>query len=182
MTIIRYHGLAPAIVLGVAATAFSTGASHAQGVYAYPLKGQSAEQQHKDKAECHTWAVSQTGFNPSTAGPVATYSAPPPQQSGAFGRGAYGQGGAMGDMGRGAAMGALGGAIAGDAGKGAAVGALAGGLFGGIKRSQADYERQQWKQQQASQLQQQQQIRDQQMAGYNRAYTICIGSKGYAVQ
>jgi hypothetical protein len=33
--------------------------------YVYPKKGQSVEQQDKDRYECHRWAVSQTGFDPS---------------------------------------------------------------------------------------------------------------------
>ena len=31
----------------------------------YPAKGQSQTQQDKDRYECHTWAVKQTGFDPS---------------------------------------------------------------------------------------------------------------------
>lgn len=41
-------------------------------VIAYPAKSQSAEQQSRDRYECHTWAVSQSGFDPATA-----QSAPP---------------------------------------------------------------------------------------------------------
>jgi hypothetical protein len=32
---------------------------------AYPKNGQSQDQQGKDKFECHRWAVSQTGFDPT---------------------------------------------------------------------------------------------------------------------
>jgi hypothetical protein len=40
---------------------------------AYPKNGQTADQQGKDKFECHRWAVSQTGFDPSQgAGAVNT--------------------------------------------------------------------------------------------------------------
>ena len=35
-------------------------------VYVYPKLGQSAEKQASDEYECHRWAVSQTGFDPST--------------------------------------------------------------------------------------------------------------------
>jgi len=38
---------------------------------AYPKNGQTADQQSKDKFECHEWAVSQTGFDP-TQGAAAT--------------------------------------------------------------------------------------------------------------
>lgn len=35
--------------------------------YVYPKLGQSAEKQASDEYECHRWAVSQTGFDPSAA-------------------------------------------------------------------------------------------------------------------
>jgi hypothetical protein len=38
---------------------------------AYPKNGQSAEQQAKDKFECHQWAVSQTGFDPTLGATAA---------------------------------------------------------------------------------------------------------------
>jgi len=34
-------------------------------VYVYPRNGQSEEQQSQDKYECHKWAVSQSGFDPT---------------------------------------------------------------------------------------------------------------------
>ncbi|HET7757330.1 MAG TPA: DUF6515 family protein [Steroidobacteraceae bacterium] len=37
-------------------------------LYIYPRSGQSAEQQATDKYECHKWASSQTGFDPTQAG------------------------------------------------------------------------------------------------------------------
>ncbi|WP_278397124.1 hypothetical protein [Stutzerimonas kunmingensis] len=36
-------------------------------VIAYPAKDQSAERQSRDRYECHTWAVSQSGFEPASA-------------------------------------------------------------------------------------------------------------------
>ena len=85
----------------------------------YPAKGQSQAQQDKDRYECHTWAVSQTGYDPSKPPPAAVAASPPAQRRGAL-RGAA----------RGAAAGAAVGAIAGDAGKGAAAGAAGGGVLG----------------------------------------------------
>ena len=35
--------------------------------YVYPRLNQTAEQQAADEYECHKWAVSQTGFDPTTA-------------------------------------------------------------------------------------------------------------------
>lgn len=36
-------------------------------VFIYPRQGQSAEQQATDEYECHAWAVTQSGFDPSSA-------------------------------------------------------------------------------------------------------------------
>src|SRR4029453_13230424 len=88
--------------------------------YVYPARGQSPQQQEFDRGQCYSWAVQQTGFDPSNP---QVYSGPPPMagapQGGLF-RGAMG----------GAAMGAIGGAIGGDAGKGAAIGGARGGASG----------------------------------------------------
>jgi Family of unknown function (DUF6515) len=37
-------------------------------LFIYPRNGQSADQQAKDKYECHAWAMNQTGFDPTAAG------------------------------------------------------------------------------------------------------------------
>src|SRR3954451_25352532 len=80
----------------------------AQDVYAYPTRGQSSAQQNQDRYECHSWAVSQTGFDPTrqSVQQAPAAGAPPPQ------------GDVLRGAGRGAAIGAVGGAIGGDAGKG----------------------------------------------------------------
>jgi hypothetical protein len=45
-----------------------TGASSgSDSVYVYPRHGQSEQQTSNDRYECHQWAVSQTGFDPTTA-------------------------------------------------------------------------------------------------------------------
>jgi hypothetical protein len=111
----------------------------AQGFYVYPARGQSPEQQSRDQYECHNWAVSQTGVNPTAAAAAPS------------------QGGAVRGAARGAAVGAIGGAIAGDAGKGAAIGAATGGVFGGIR--QADQNAQQQAQQQNANAAYQQALR-----------------------
>ena len=102
-------------------------AADAQAPVVYPAKGQSPDQQSKDKGECHVWAVQQSGFDPTQA-----------QASAAKPGGQRVKGAA-----RGAAVGAVGGAIAGDAGTGAAAGAAMGTVAGGMKK------RDQAKQQQA---------------------------------
>jgi hypothetical protein len=37
----------------------------AENIFIYPRKGQSEELQAKDRYECHRWAVSQTGYDPT---------------------------------------------------------------------------------------------------------------------
>jgi hypothetical protein len=37
-------------------------------IFVYPKSGQSEEQTAKDKYECHRWAASETGFDPTVAG------------------------------------------------------------------------------------------------------------------
>ena len=34
-------------------------------VFVYPLRDQPAEQQDRDRYECHNWSVQQAGFDPS---------------------------------------------------------------------------------------------------------------------
>ena len=139
------------------------GPAVAQEMYIFPNKGQSQEQQNKDRGECHVWAVNQTGYDPSTAS-----SAPPPSTEAT--KGGVVRGGA-----RGAATGAVIGAIAGDAGKGAAIGAAGGGMMGGMRRQdqrrQQDAAAQNWQaQQQAKQNE------------YRRAQAACLEGKGYTVK
>ena len=52
--------------------------AHPQGedIFIYPQQGQSPEQQANDRYECHKWAVSQTGFDPTQPG-----GAVPPDQT-----------------------------------------------------------------------------------------------------
>ena len=141
----------------------------AQDPIIYPNKGQSAEQQEKDKFDCYTWAKDQTGFDPMQ---VPTATAPPPGQQPP-------QSSAV----RGAAGGALAGvaigAIAGDAGKGAAIGAASGALVGGMRRrdqqQQQAQAQQQWEQEQAANY-------ANQRNNYNRAYGACLEGRGYTVK
>jgi hypothetical protein len=51
---------------GAAAQSDQSVASGGSGeVYLYPRNGQSDEQTQSDRYECHSWAVSQTGFDPT---------------------------------------------------------------------------------------------------------------------
>jgi len=194
----------PAIIVAAILSSSAGSAAAQQGAYAYPNAGQDEAQQSKDRYECHQWAVTQSGFDPTTASPLPAqpvpppsqgYSdQPPPQQGGSgilgIGNGGMFQGGGMlGDAATGAALGAAGGAIAGDAGQGAAIGAVASTLFGALNRAnsqpapqprQADndyYYRQQ--QAQAAQAYNQ---RMQLSGEYNRAFGACMSARNYTVQ
>ena len=47
--------------------------------YIYPSKGQSQEQQERDKFECYNWARQQTGFDPTAPSYAST--PPPPNKA-----------------------------------------------------------------------------------------------------
>ena len=140
---------------------FTCPEAFAQKQYAFPQKGQSAEQQKKDEYECHNWAVKQSNYDPTS-----TAQAQPPQSAGPE------RGSGVRGAGRGAAAGAAVGAIGGDAGKGAAVGAGAGavGARGQSRREQAKTQEQASAQQSAGQQE------------YAKAKAACLEGKGYSVK
>jgi len=43
-------------------------AAASEDFFMYPREGQNADVQARDRYECHSWAVSQTGFDPSQSG------------------------------------------------------------------------------------------------------------------
>jgi len=131
----------------------------------YPAKGQSADTQQKDMQECSVWAKTTTGVDPVAIAQSAT------QQPAPASGGAPVAGGAA----KGAAAGALIGAVAGDAGKGAAVGATTGVVAGGA-RARKQKEHQQAQAQDAAAKQQAA------MSTYQRAYTACLEGRGYTVK
>ena len=55
--------LCGAAIMVMAGTAISH--VHARALFAYPMQGQSPEQENADRAACHNWAVTQTGFDPT---------------------------------------------------------------------------------------------------------------------
>ena len=129
--------------------------------YVYPAKGQSPDQQKKDVADCNTWAIQQSGFDPSKPPPPAPASAPTTATGTKPGAGV-----------RGAAGGAIVGGIAGDAGAGAAAGAV-------VARS-ASRRQNAAAQQQATAQQQQSQSAGQ--AAYAKARSACLEGRGYTVK
>ena len=147
--------------LGVVQVAAGANAQSSD-LYVYPSKGQSQAQLDRDKYECHSWAVSQSGFDPTKA---QTTSTSQQQKS---------QGHVVRGAARGAALGAVGGAITGNAGTGAAAGAAMGGLAGGFRRREARTQQQQ----QASAPAAASSGQD----AYNRALAACLQGRGYTVK
>lgn len=131
----------------------------AQQIMVYPAQGQTPDQLSRDRYECHTWSVQQSGFDPSSG---ASSSQPSTQQ------GSVGKETLRGGF-RGAAAGAAIGAIAGDAGKGAAIGATAGGLKRGFGQIDANKAAPSTGSNDAAN-------------NYNRALGACLTGRGYSVQ
>jgi hypothetical protein len=50
-------------IIAMATTAVSD--AYARALFAYPMKGQTLEQEDVDRAACHDWAVVQTGYDPT---------------------------------------------------------------------------------------------------------------------
>ena len=146
-------------------TLLVAGQAMAQELYIYPAKGQSSEQQEKDKFECYSWAKNDTGFDPMAL--PTTSSAPPSGQKKS--------GGAV----RGALGGAVLGGILGDSGKSAKRGALAGGLIGGVRQSSQNTKTEQkwsdWERQESANY-------ANNRNNYNRAYSACLEGRGYTVK
>src|ERR1700735_4449233 len=94
------------ILLAFAILSLTRPANASDDLFIYPAKGQNQSQQDKDRYECHSWAVKQTGFDPSRA--QASAPSPPPSNQPLPPQGHIVKGAA-----RGSALGAVGGAITG---------------------------------------------------------------------
>jgi hypothetical protein len=150
------------VPLGLALGCLAPTGAEAQRPIVYPAKGQTPQQQTQDQAECDIWAKQSTGIDP-----VAVAQAPAPAQGPAVGGGQR-----LGGAARGAAGGAMIGAIAGDAGKGAAAGAVVGTMAGG-RRARQD---------QAAQQQQVDAQKQQAISTYYRAFAACLEARGYSIK
>jgi Glycine-zipper domain len=141
------------------------------GVYVFPAAGQNASTQSQDEAQCYSWAVQNTGIDPSQVAQQSQQAAaaPPPPSGAAPGSGARGAA-------RGAAGGALIGGIAGDAGKGAAIGAATGAVAGRSRSRRAQ------DQAQAQQAQSVQSGGAAQMDTFKKAFSACLEGKKYTVK
>jgi hypothetical protein len=169
-------GAAPAGAPQPAATptgaAQPTSPAAALGLYVYPAKGQTADQQKQDEQGCYAWAKEQSGIDPATvkANPdSAKEAAKGKVDSAAAGAGI-----------KGAAAGAVGGAvvggIAGDAGTGAGIGAVAGAAKGRKAKKQAGKQAEQQAVQQTNA----------EAAGkidtFKKGMSACLEGKGYTVK
>jgi hypothetical protein len=144
------------------------------GVYVFPAKSQSGEQQQLDQLHCYDWAKNQTHLDPlaSATSPTVAANSPPPASAPP----------PVHTAARGAAGGAAFGAIAGNAGAGAAIGGTLGAIRGS-RQQQAAQEQQAAHQQAAADAQQQ---ANQQAAAqrdqFNKAFGACLDGKGYTVK
>lgn len=143
----------------------SSSISRSLGLYVFPSEGQDAAQQDADEAECFKWAKQQSGYDPLN--PTIAVGKEVDRSA---------DGSAVGGAAVGAAGGAAIGAIAGDAGKGAAIGAVVGGVRGRRSKVVGD-EMQQQANDQAAAAETQRLAED-----YNKAFSACMGGKGYKVQ
>ena len=140
-------------------------------VYAYPLHGQSAQQQDRDHYECSRWATQQTGFDPSAPGVppherVRVVSAGPPP-------------------GTGTAVGAVTGAVIGAAIARpweTATGALAGAVVGGAIGSSVDAANAQQARTVAVSDRREVALQEQKAGNYRRAISACLDARGYSVR
>lgn len=139
--------------------------SQQAGLYVYPSKGQTKQQQKQDEFECYKWAVEQSGIDPLNL-PKAAAPAP---QSGPTGAGVSGAA-------KGAAAGAAIGSISGDMGKGAAYGAMIGAAAGHRQGKQAQAQGNAQAQQQTAA--QEQAMKD----SFKKAFSVCIEGKGYTIK
>lgn len=145
----------------------STGLS-AQELFIYPNDGQSAEQQQKDRYECHVWAAEQTGFDPTRA-VTALPTAP-----------AQGDKNDVGSLIGGAALGTAVGAIAGkDIAESAAIGAGASVLGSRLKNKRAQQKAQKAYE---ADIAFNQAYATSKRADYDRAMGACLTGRGYTVK
>lgn len=140
-------------------------------VFAYPQRGQTPDQQDRDRYECSVWATQQTGFDPSAPGV-------PPQQ-----RVQVVSGGPP--SGAGTAVGAVAGAILGATIARpwqAAPAALAGAVVGGAIGNAADQANAQQTRTVVVPDRRAQAAQAQQASNYRRAIGACLDARGYTVR
>ncbi|MGZ8398805.1 MAG: glycine zipper domain-containing protein [Gemmatimonadales bacterium] len=162
---------APAAAAAPAGAA-QKGPAASLGLYVFPAKGQTPEQQSQDEQACYAWSKEQSGIDPATvkANPDSAMKAASAKVDTAA------QGAAIKGAARGAAGGAVVGAIAGDAGTGAGVGAVVGAASGRKAKKEAKKQAEQQAAQQANAW------AAGQIDTFKKAFSACIEGKGYTVK
>lgn len=155
------------ILFSTAALVALLGSPVQAGMFIYPAKGQSAEQQSKDEGACNEWAKKQTGVDPAVIAQQSLSGQATVQPQGGFHN-------VLGGATKGAALGAIGGAIGGDAGEGAAIGSAVGAAGGLLTARRRVREQEQY----SNAITQEQQAR---LNEYNEAYGTCLRGRGYTV-
>lgn len=143
-------------------------------VYYYPLHGQSADQQDRDRYECYLWARKQTGHDPSqprrdAGAPVQVVAVPPP---------GYG-------IAAGAATGSVIGAAVSqpwDTAEGAAIGAVAGAMIGAAADASRQQEAQRIEARENAERERAAAQADAAVIDYRNAMKSCLTARGYSVQ
>lgn len=148
-------------------------------VYFYPThdhQNVSAEQQSRDKYECNTWAVQQSGFDPSLP------SVPPHQRIRAIAGGPP----PGTEVGTGAITGAIVGAEVSNpwrTGHGALLGAAAGAALGGIVEAERNENSNRLQAQASADTNAAQAAAmEQQASKFRRAVSACLEARGYSVK
>jgi hypothetical protein len=154
------------------AAAAQPGPSASLGLYVFPAKNQTPEQQSQDEQACYAWAKDQSGIDPAAvkANPDSAAKAAGAKTDSAT------QGAAVKGAARGAVGGAVVGGIAGDAGTGAGIGAV----VGVAKGRQAKKGAKKQAEQQAAE--QNQAWAAGQIDTFKKAYSACVEGKGYTVK
>ena len=146
--------------------------AQALGLYVFPAKEQTKDQQLADEQYCWGWAKDQTKIDPATV--TANTDSAAKAMSEKVDSAAAGA--AVKGAARGAAGGAIIGGIAGDAGTGAAIGAATGAVAG---RRAKKHAKAQAEQVGAAQAEQQ---AAQKIATFKKAMSTCLEGKGYSVK
>lgn len=163
----RAGSLVLLLTFGFSAFSQSTGDAVAKkmGLYVFPTRDQAPELQEKDKSECYTWAVQQSGYDPIN--PTVVQAAEIPQGP---------DGSVMVGAAKGAVLGTAIGAISGDTGKGAAIGAVSGAVLG--RRAGKSMHASAQNQANTEAAQANQNLED----GFRKAFTACLEAKDYSVK
>jgi len=152
-----------------------------QDIYVYPAMNQSDEQLAKDRYECHRWAVTESGFDPSRFDGVAlptTVRVPVPENEaeGATHKGAI----------TGAVIGGVVGSNDGDAAEGAVIGAVLGTMAGAAIEAQGQSEAREKAeaeaQRRADEIAENKAELALRRSNYRRALTACLEGRDYTVR